>query len=101
MQKPRQSKKSPLTGRKRVRFQINADPNSHVYLSGSFNNWNDKGKKLVDRFKSGEFATTSYLSPGKHEYKFVIDGKWQVDPECQEWVVNQYGTLNSVITVDK
>jgi hypothetical protein len=39
------------------------------------------------------------LAPGTYQYKFVIDGTWCADPECADFVQNEHGTLNSVITV--
>lgn len=95
------TKKTAKTGRKRVEFHLKADPGSEIYLSGSFNDWSGKAKKMIDRYKSGEYAATLFLAPGKHEYKYLVNGEWHVDPECPNWVVNDCGTLNSVITVAK
>jgi 1,4-alpha-glucan branching enzyme len=95
----KKSKSAPKTERKRIRFQIQADPNSDVYLSGSFNNWDGKAKKLKDRTGSGQYGITLMLPSGRHEYKFVVDGEWNVDPECPDWNRNEFGTLNSVIVV--
>ena len=93
------NKRSPASGRKRIYFQLKADPGSEVAISGSFNDWNEKAKKMVDRNNNGEYGITLFLPPGRHEYKFIINGEWHVDPECPNWAVNDCGTLNSVITV--
>ena len=37
------------------------------------------------------------LSEGTHAYKFLVDGSWTVDPECDNTVPNQWGTPSNVI----
>ena len=76
---------------------MKADQGSEVYVAGTFNEWNAKKNKLA--YKSGSYATTLMLPKGRHEYKFVIDGVWCVDPECPEWTPNGLGSLNSVLNV--
>ena len=99
--KKSKSRKQPATaGRKRRDFQVRTNPGNEVFLSGSFNNWNREAKKLKDITGDGDYSISIFLPPGRHEYKFVINGEWQVDPECPDWVVNKYGTLNSVIDVE-
>lgn len=94
------NKKSTNSGRKRVHFQIQARPGSCIFVSGSFNNWNGTEKRMKDADGDGRFAISLLLPRGKHEYKFVIDGEWRIDPKCPTWVRNEHGTLNSVITVE-
>ncbi|MBN1671970.1 MAG: isoamylase early set domain-containing protein [Kiritimatiellae bacterium] len=89
---------SAAGGKKRVQFQIKADAGSEVYVAGTFNGWNPKKNKLKSG-KGGTYATSLMLPAGRHEYKFIIDGTWCVDPECPEWAPNGLGSLNSVITV--
>ncbi|MEI6970992.1 MAG: glycogen-binding domain-containing protein [bacterium] len=86
-----------LAGKKRIKFAIKAQPGSEVYVTGTFNGWNPKKNKLA--LKAGLYSGTILLPKGRHEYKFVVDGIWCVDPECQEWVPNGMGSLNSVIVV--
>ena len=86
-----------LAGKRRVQFSIKADQGSEVYVAGTFNEWNPKKNKLA--YKSGVYSTTLMLPKGRHEYKFVIDGVWCVDPECPEWNANNMGSLNSVLNV--
>lgn len=83
---------------KRVKFEIQAEPGSEVYVAGTFNSWNPKQNKL--REKTGVYSATLLLPKGRYEYKFVINGVWCVDPKCQEWVPNNYGSLNSVVSVE-
>ena len=84
---------------KRVTFQITASPKSTVSLAGTFNRWDTKRHPMKDISNVGTYATTLMLPKGEHEYKFVINGNWVVDPECRNWVRNTCGILNSVIKV--
>lgn len=84
-------------GRRRVTFELRAEPGSDVFVAGSFNNWEPTGKQMTH--DDGLYAATLLLAPGRYEYKFVIDGIWCLDPECPDWVPNGHGSLNSVIVV--
>ena len=70
-----------------------------VYLAGSFNNWDPAGKKMLEKKGDGVYTVAVKLVPGTYQYKFVIDGTWCADPENRDFVQNDHGTLNSVITV--
>ncbi len=50
-----------------------------VAIAGEFNNWNT-GATLMEK-KEGVWTVTVELPPGKHEYKFVVDGQWMADPD--------------------
>ena len=51
---------------------------TNVYLAGTMNGWSTSATQMT---KSGStFSTTLELSPGMHEYKFVVDGDWYNDP---------------------
>ena len=85
-------------GFRKVQFKIQAAESSTVFLAGSFNDWD--GAALPMKFDGGGFfSVTVPLPEGRHEYKFVIDGVWQIDPNCPQWVPNSCGTLNSVMDV--
>ena len=84
---------------KTVTFTIRADIGKTVYLAGCFNQWNPTGKKMLDKKNEGVYTASVKLAPGRYEYKFVIDGTWCADPENLDFVQNDHGTLNSVITV--
>ena len=69
-------------------------------LAGTFNQWDTKRHPMKDSLSAGIYTLTLMVPKGEHEYKFVINGDWVVDPECRNWVRNDCGTLNSVLTVE-
>lgn len=86
-------------GRKRGTLTVSiktGDRISKVFLAGDFTDW----KPLPMRRRGGVFSLTVAVPPGRHEYKFILDGHWRADPEPSGWVMNPYGTLNSVVTVE-
>jgi 1,4-alpha-glucan branching enzyme len=85
--------------RKRVTFRFEAGPESDVRLAGTFNNWDPAAHPLTRRNGNSTYSASLLLPPGRHEYKFVVNGEWQCDPACAEQVANEHGTLNSVIHV--
>ena len=95
----REMKKTVGKTGKKVIFQVTAEPGSEVFVAGSFNNWDPTQYRMNDNPGSGHCKTTLVLPPGRHEYKFVVNGEWRVDPDCAEWAMNDHGTLNSVIAV--
>ena len=86
-------------GRKKgtTRFALRAaDRATKVEVVGSFNNWQPIRMR---RQKDGAFVAIVPVPHGAHEYKFILDGEWAVDPDNSAWAMNPYGTLNSVLTV--
>lgn len=71
---------------------------SAVYLSGSFNNWSETGFPM--QFENGEWKLPVFLAAGKQTYKFIVDGKWMIDPANRQWEQNEHGTKNSVLWVE-
>jgi hypothetical protein len=50
--------------------------------------------------KKGIWKTTLSLKPGRYEYRFFTDGKWENDPSCCGCVPNEFGSLNCVRIVE-
>jgi 1,4-alpha-glucan branching enzyme len=79
-------------------FVCAADPAAKgVFLAGDFNNWDPCSLPMIKR--NGAFSRKMDLAPGKHCYKFVVDGQWQADPACAAQVPDGYGGVNSELTV--
>jgi 1,4-alpha-glucan branching enzyme len=66
-----------------------------VLLVGDFSQWQQRGIPM-QKSKDGTWVATVALPPGKHSYRFIVDGDWQDDPECKVRVPNPYGTENMV-----
>ncbi len=81
-----------------VVFQIQAETGSEVYVAGSFNAWDPSAHKLS--IIEDIYTISIVLSKGRHEYKFIINGVWCVDPNCGEWQPNSMGSINSLLTVE-
>lgn len=86
-------------GKRRISFKITAPAASNVFIAGAFNDWNPASHPLTDKERPGEFQRYLYLEPGTVEYKFVVDGEWQIDPGCPNWTPNSAGSLNSVVKI--
>ena len=83
-----------------VNFHAKAEPASDVYVSGSFNHWNGSAQKMTPATPGGTDYHIALVVPlGRHEYKFVVDGEYRIDPACPQWTINDFGTLNSVLDV--
>jgi chromosome partitioning protein len=63
-----------------VLFSLVAPEANDVELVGSFNNWDREHGVKLTRNKNGVWHAKLDLEPGRHLYKFVIDGAWCVDP---------------------
>ena len=70
-----------------------------VFLAGTFNNWNATATPMK-RDDKGYWSVVMKLSPGKHEYKFVVDGAWITDLENPNTKPDPYGGVNSVVEID-
>jgi hypothetical protein len=69
-----------------------------VKVSGTFNNWSESGYTMA-RDEAGWYMDVA-LTPGKHRYKFIVDGQWIVDPDNPLWEENEHGTGNSVLWIE-
>ena len=70
---------------------------SEVLLSGSFNQWSTQTLKL--KRKGSAWETELALSPGKHLYKYIVDGKWISDKNNNLSEPDGYSENNSVYYV--
>lgn len=81
--------------RKRVQFAFDAPEANDVAVTGSFCDW--QILYPLKRQKSGDWKRTIDITPGRHEYRFVVDGEWREDPRSGDRVPNPYGGVNSVL----
>lgn len=70
-----------------------------VYLAGDFNSWSPNSFSM--RKEGDDWVFTVHLHIGKHLYKYIVDGKWILDPGNRLWEQNEYGTGNSILWISK
>ncbi len=77
-------------------FRLKGFPNAKdVRVSGSFIAWNEPGISLTK--VDNEWEVKVYLTPGKHLYKFIVDGMWIIDPDNPLHEENEHNTGNSFV----
>ncbi len=84
-------------GKRRITFYLGAPGARKVILAGNFNNWDETC--VMNMEPNGKCKKTFMLTPGRYEYKFIVDGRWLCDPENPKQCENSYGTHNSYIEV--
>jgi hypothetical protein len=82
-----------------VRFVLVDRQASTVQLVGDFNEWTKGATHLTPSGAPGVWAVSVALTPGRHEYAFIVDGKrWVIDPLAVK-SSDDFGTESSVIRV--
>ena len=82
-----------------VRFVFVDSRASKVELVGDFNEWTRGATSLKLSGAPGVWAVSLQLSPGRHEYAFIINGtRWAADPLAIK-TADDFGTESSVIRV--
>lgn len=79
-------------------FKLKKYPNAlNVSVAGSFTDW---GNGFTMKRTSDGWIYEAYLPPGKCLYKFIVDGKWIIDPDNAQWEQNEFSNGNSVLWID-
>ncbi len=79
-------------------FTLKAPTAKSVYVTGSFNDWSlDEKCRMIHQ--DGLWTVALSLKPGTYKYQFIVDGKWQEDPENITTERNSFGDINSLIEV--
>ncbi len=79
-------------------FCLNGFDNAkEVFITGDFNNWSPDIYRL--KRTGNHWSIDLNIDKGKHLYKFVVDGKWILDPGNTLWEQNEFGTGNSVLWI--
>lgn len=82
-----------------VRFVFVDTGATRVELVGDFNEWAKGSTELKPSGAPGVWAVSVPLSPGRHEYAFIINGsRWVADPLAVK-SSDEFGTESSVIRV--
>ena len=93
-----------MTNTKMVVFYCHAPGAKTVFIAGTFNDWKPDAAPLHRHLSNGEWSGTLPIPPGRHEYKYVIDGQWCCGSGCEQeyrgcvkCVPNEFGTMNRVL----
>ena len=91
---------------KPVEFSCHAPDAKEVFVAGTFNQWKPDAAPLHNHLPNAKWVATLPLSPGRHEYKFVVDGQWCCEPGASDesrdnpgYCSNSFGTMNRVVEV--
>jgi 1,4-alpha-glucan branching enzyme len=91
---------------KPIQLSCHAPQAKAVFVAGTFNDWKPDATALRNHPPNGEWTATLSLPPGRHEYKFVVDGQWCCEPGCEheyhgcpKCCANVFGTMNRVLEV--
>jgi 1,4-alpha-glucan branching enzyme len=76
-------------------FRFTAPDARSVMLAGDFTQWQKQAIPLK-KDKNGIWTVSVELAPGKHSYRFIVDGEWRDDPECTLRVPNPFGGQDMV-----
>jgi hypothetical protein len=81
-------------------FRLNGYTNARrVFIAGSFNDWRERSLAMQETGTGWQLPM--YLAKGTHTYRFIVDGRWMIDPANPEKLPNEFNDFNSVITIGK
>ena len=69
-----------------------------AYICGSFTHWQKVPMHWQQVGAAGEWVKMLDLTPGTHQYKFIIDGQWRHDHTAPT-VLDNLGNVNNCIRV--
>ncbi len=82
-------------------FRYHNDTALRVALAGDFNHWAPAATPFVRDHTGLWTAAIPVLSPGRYQYKFVLNGdQWIEDPGNGAKTSDNYGGLNSLLVVE-
>jgi len=85
--------------KQKVTFSLIAPEAQSVQIAGDFTDWQESPLELKKQ-KDGNWKKTISLEPGEHQYRLLVDGQWQDDPNCLLRQPNEFGSQNCVCVVN-
>ncbi len=82
-------------------FILVAPSAASVSVVGDFNDWDASRFKMERVSPDGAWSVTVPLSPGRYEYQFEVDGKLRITDPTRPQTSSEFGSANSVITVER
>lgn len=70
-----------------------------VKIAGDFNNWQPENTPMKKYRKEGVWKAKIPLGQGTHRYRYVVDDRWQKDPNNEAAEPNPYNELNSLVSL--
>lgn len=89
---------TPKLTKTKVTFTCLAPSAKSVLLAGDFTGW-QQAPVALKKDRSGVWKKTVNLPVGRYEYRLLVDGQWQNDPNCPDRQPNQFGGENCVCVV--
>ena len=84
-----------LNSQKKQVFTCDAPEAKSVELVGDFTHWQNNAIPLKKQ-KNGTWKAGVELPVGIYQYRFLVDGQWRDDSQCDKRVPNAFGTYNAV-----
>ncbi len=84
-----------------IRFTIDVPGAKQVQIAGDFNDWDPSKGAMLDMDGQGIWSKILPLKPGRYQYRYVVDGQWQEDPNNPKRVVSPLGVNNSLIEYEE
>jgi 1,4-alpha-glucan branching enzyme len=82
-----------------VQFVVPLSAGRRAAVAGDFNGWSPQAHIMHRDTRRGVFCTCVPLTPGRRQYRLVIDGRWSQDPHNEHSELNPFGERNSVVEV--
>ena len=83
---------------KPVNFVCTAPQAKQVHVTGDFNDW-DMTAHPMKRQPDGAWLLQVQLNHGHHHYRFLVDGKPELDPRAQGIARDHQGVKASLLAV--
>lgn len=90
---------SPIINENKVTFMFSGDPNTSVYVTGDFNNWNPFLHRMKEE-SPGEYSITLNIPKGKFGYYFIYQGSRVLDAENPLRGISRINESVSLFTID-
>jgi 1,4-alpha-glucan branching enzyme len=91
--------KARSTSAQEVEFSLFAPEAKKVSIAGTFNSWSIDAM-MMKKSKDGTWKAKAKLPPGRHEYKYFVDGSWAQDISGASFTPNSFGSNNCVIGIE-
>jgi chromosome partitioning protein len=89
----------PRPSKNGVLFSYRAPDVQSLKLVGDFNNWTPDESSDLNKDDEGVWKKVVALPPGRYHYKYIVDGEWKEDLHNPNYIINEFGGVDSVVDV--